>query len=215
MLLEVSGLDVRYGRTHAVKRADLTVDAGEIVTVLGANGAGKTSLLRALQGAVRPSGWRVVFERTAHAYEEGCETAREEFARKSRVVAGAVQFLSRADSAVPLSAPQVIESMLSHKALRWLSPAFAAATLLASAVLAGTSPGYAAALALQCGLSVVGAAGCAPGLRRWSLVAGAHYFCLVQVAAAVGVARGIMRRQPVLWRRFARASSAQPLRVSN
>jgi branched-chain amino acid transport system ATP-binding protein len=62
MLLEVSGLDVRYGRTHAVKRADLTVDAGEIVTVLGANGAGKTSLLRALQGAVRPSGGRVVFD---------------------------------------------------------------------------------------------------------------------------------------------------------
>ena len=50
MLLEVSGLDVRYGRTHAVKRADLTVDAGEIVTVLGANGAGKTSLLRPPEG---------------------------------------------------------------------------------------------------------------------------------------------------------------------
>jgi branched-chain amino acid transport system ATP-binding protein len=61
-LLEVSGLDVRYGRTHAVKRVSLTVCEGEIVTVLGANGAGKTSLLRALQGAVRPSGGRIVFD---------------------------------------------------------------------------------------------------------------------------------------------------------
>lgn len=61
-LLEVSGLDVRYGRTHAVKRVSLTVGEGEIVTVLGANGAGKTSLLRALQGAVRPSGGRIVFD---------------------------------------------------------------------------------------------------------------------------------------------------------
>ena len=55
MLLEVNDLDVRYGRTHAVKKVNLTVGEGEIVTVLGANGAGKTSLLRALQGAVKPA----------------------------------------------------------------------------------------------------------------------------------------------------------------
>jgi branched-chain amino acid transport system ATP-binding protein len=65
MLLEVSGLDVRYGRTHAVKNVSLTVGEGEIVTVLGANGAGKTSLLRALQGAVRPSSGRIVFSGAA------------------------------------------------------------------------------------------------------------------------------------------------------
>jgi branched-chain amino acid transport system ATP-binding protein len=62
MLLEVSGLDVRYGRTHAVRSVNLTVGEGEIVTVLGANGAGKTSLLRALQGAVRPAAGKIVFD---------------------------------------------------------------------------------------------------------------------------------------------------------
>jgi branched-chain amino acid transport system ATP-binding protein len=56
MLLEARGLEVRYGRNRAVKSVDLTVGAGEIVTVLGANGAGKTSLLRALQGVARASG---------------------------------------------------------------------------------------------------------------------------------------------------------------
>ena len=61
MLLEVSGLNVRYGRNHAVRDVDLTVAEGEIVTVLGANGAGKTSLLRALQGAVRPASGRIAF----------------------------------------------------------------------------------------------------------------------------------------------------------
>lgn len=64
MLLDVSALDVRYGRTHAVKSVNLTVGEGEIVTVLGANGAGKTSLLRALQGAVRPSGGRIIYDGT-------------------------------------------------------------------------------------------------------------------------------------------------------
>jgi branched-chain amino acid transport system ATP-binding protein len=62
MLLEVSGLNVRYGRTHAVKSVDLTVDKAEIVTVLGANGAGKTSLLRALQGAVKAASGKIVFD---------------------------------------------------------------------------------------------------------------------------------------------------------
>lgn len=69
MLLEVRGLDVRYGRTHAVRSVDLDLREGEIITVLGANGAGKTSLLRALQGAVKPSGGEVSFagEKLTHA----------------------------------------------------------------------------------------------------------------------------------------------------
>ena len=61
MLLEINGLDVRYGRNHAVNGMDLSVDDGEVVTVLGANGAGKSSLLKAVQGTVRPNGGRVRF----------------------------------------------------------------------------------------------------------------------------------------------------------
>ena len=61
MLLEIEGLDVRYGRNHAVKALNLTVGEGEIVTVLGANGAGKSSLLKAVQGTVKPAGGSVRF----------------------------------------------------------------------------------------------------------------------------------------------------------
>ncbi len=61
MLLEVEGLDVRYGRNHAVKSMSLTVGEGEIVTVLGANGAGKSSLLKAIQGTVRAAAGKVRF----------------------------------------------------------------------------------------------------------------------------------------------------------
>jgi branched-chain amino acid transport system ATP-binding protein len=62
MLLEVNALDVRYGTTRAVRELDLKVEAGEIVAVLGANGAGKSSLLRSVQGLVRPAGGSIRFE---------------------------------------------------------------------------------------------------------------------------------------------------------
>ena len=61
MLLEATGIDVRYGRNHAVRNADIGIEAGEIVTVLGANGAGKSSLLKALAGTVRAGG-RILFD---------------------------------------------------------------------------------------------------------------------------------------------------------
>lgn len=59
MLLDVNGLDVRYGRNHAVKAVDLTIDEGEIVTVLGANGAGKSSLLKAISGLEKSAGGEI------------------------------------------------------------------------------------------------------------------------------------------------------------
>ena len=61
MLLEVESLDVRYGRNHAVKGLNLSVAADELVTVLGSNGAGKSSLLRALQGLTPCAGGAVRF----------------------------------------------------------------------------------------------------------------------------------------------------------
>ena len=61
MLLEVRALDVTYGTTRAVRGLDLTVETGEIVTVLGANGAGKSSLLRAVEGLVRPASGSILF----------------------------------------------------------------------------------------------------------------------------------------------------------
>ena len=54
--------DVRYGRNHAVKDLYLTVAADELVAVLGANGAGKTSLLRAIQGLVPAAGGSIRFD---------------------------------------------------------------------------------------------------------------------------------------------------------
>jgi branched-chain amino acid transport system ATP-binding protein len=51
-LLEVKGLEVRYGGIRAVKGVDLAVDEGELVCLVGANGAGKSSTLRAISGLI-------------------------------------------------------------------------------------------------------------------------------------------------------------------
>jgi branched-chain amino acid transport system ATP-binding protein len=59
-LLELEGLEARYGAVPALHGVSLTVDEGTIVALLGANGAGKTTTLRAISGLVRKSG-EVVF----------------------------------------------------------------------------------------------------------------------------------------------------------
>jgi branched-chain amino acid transport system ATP-binding protein len=58
---EVHELHVRYGRVHAVRGVSLTVAPGEIVAVLGANGAGKSSLLKTLIGLQPSAGGRVTY----------------------------------------------------------------------------------------------------------------------------------------------------------
>jgi energy-coupling factor transport system ATP-binding protein len=55
-LARAERLSVRYGAVQALREIDLTVRAGEIVALMGRNGAGKSSLLRALVGAVKPAG---------------------------------------------------------------------------------------------------------------------------------------------------------------
>ncbi len=60
-MLTVEGLRSRYGRIEVLHGIDLSVESGEIVTVVGANGAGKTTLLRCLSGVQPVSGGSITF----------------------------------------------------------------------------------------------------------------------------------------------------------
>ena len=62
MLLEVDGLSAGYGSGPVLNGISLSVGAGEVVALLGANGAGKTSCLRVLSGLLRPSGGQVLLD---------------------------------------------------------------------------------------------------------------------------------------------------------
>ena len=61
VLLKVDGLHVHYGGIAALKGVSFEVYEGEIVTILGANGAGKSTALRAISGLVRPSRGSILF----------------------------------------------------------------------------------------------------------------------------------------------------------
>lgn len=61
-MLEVKNLDVHYGVIHAIKNVSLTVNDGEIVTLIGANGAGKTTTLRTISGLKKPTNGTIMLD---------------------------------------------------------------------------------------------------------------------------------------------------------
>ncbi len=61
-LLEVKKLSVTYGHVEAVREVSLTVKSGEYVSIIGNNGAGKTSTLKAIAGVVKPAAGEISFD---------------------------------------------------------------------------------------------------------------------------------------------------------
>ncbi len=61
-MLELEGVDVFYGRVQALHGVSIRVERGEIVTLIGANGAGKSTTLRTISGLQRPGAGRITFD---------------------------------------------------------------------------------------------------------------------------------------------------------
>jgi branched-chain amino acid transport system ATP-binding protein len=60
-LLEINNLRVHYGKAEAVSGVSLKVNEGEVVSIIGANGAGKTTILRAISGLKKPTSGEIIF----------------------------------------------------------------------------------------------------------------------------------------------------------
>jgi branched-chain amino acid transport system ATP-binding protein len=121
-LLAVERLQVRYGAITAVTDATLEVMPGEFVGVIGSNGAGKTSTMRAIAGVIKPAGGRIRFNgadvtgRRAHEMVRlgiamvpegrmifGAQTVRE------NLLLGAFSRVMKSDPAVPQDMERVLE----------------------------------------------------------------------------------------------------------
>ncbi|NBY38980.1 MAG: ABC transporter ATP-binding protein [Actinobacteria bacterium] len=61
-MLDVKNIEVAYGKIVAVKDVSLTVNKGEIVTLIGSNGAGKSTTLRTISGLIKPRSGEILFE---------------------------------------------------------------------------------------------------------------------------------------------------------
>jgi branched-chain amino acid transport system ATP-binding protein len=61
-MLEIKDIRVHYGKVEAIKGVSLTVAEGDVVTLLGANGAGKTTILRTISGLIRPTSGEIWFK---------------------------------------------------------------------------------------------------------------------------------------------------------
>lgn len=63
-MLKINNLHVYYGAIHAIKGISLEVKQGDIVTLIGANGAGKSTILKTISGLLRPKTGEIIFQNT-------------------------------------------------------------------------------------------------------------------------------------------------------
>ena len=76
MILELRDAHVHYGGIHALKGVSISVEAGQIVTLVGANGAGKSTTLRAISGLLRLSGGDIRYKEASIAKQPPHEIVR-------------------------------------------------------------------------------------------------------------------------------------------
>ncbi len=65
IILQVKDLNVHYGPIHALQGVSFHIEEGEIVCLIGANGSGKTTTLKAISGLIKPSSGKILFQNKA------------------------------------------------------------------------------------------------------------------------------------------------------
>lgn len=60
-MLEVKNIDVKYGKIHIIQNVSLIVNSGEFISIIGSNGAGKSTIVKAISGLLQPSNGKIIF----------------------------------------------------------------------------------------------------------------------------------------------------------
>jgi cellulose synthase/poly-beta-1,6-N-acetylglucosamine synthase-like glycosyltransferase len=149
-------------------------------------------------------GYRLIYDAEAFAEENPTPTDAQEFKRKIRVIAYAIQSLIEGEGVPPLTQWRLLWVYLSHKVLRWFVPVFLIFALLSAAALAlfsRTGVVLFAGQALFYGLAIL----------NWRfpkldgrMVRIPYYFTMVNAAALLGILRGVRRKQRSVWSRTER-----------
>jgi cellulose synthase/poly-beta-1,6-N-acetylglucosamine synthase-like glycosyltransferase len=152
-------------------------------------------------------GFRMIYDPEAGAKESPTPSGGEEFSRKARVVAYAVQSLMAAEGVPGLRRWKLLWIFLSHKVLRWLVPFFLLLALGASFLLAGLGSPLGRLVALvQAAFYFLAWLGWRIPQARSLLFRVPYYFTMVNAAALVGVFRGLLGRQRPAWARTRRSA---------
>lgn len=147
---------------------------------------------------------RIVYAKEAEAVEEVVPSAKNEFKRKARIVAGGYQFLAPFARSGRTLSPGMWFALFSHKILRWLAPFFLL-TLLVVNILLFDIASYRWLLAAQCVFYLLAALGFViESLRRTYLIYLPYYFVVVNAAAFQGFFRFLAIREHVLWEKVER-----------
>jgi cellulose synthase/poly-beta-1,6-N-acetylglucosamine synthase-like glycosyltransferase len=148
-------------------------------------------------------GYRVLFEPSARAYDGASATARQEFVRKVRTIAGTFQLLSREGWIFDPFRNAVWFETISHKALRLTLPVLQLLVMIANLRLATFVPVYRVLLAAQLLFYLAALAGAAQRRARRPLIVFTvpYTICLLTWATIVGFVHFITRRQKATWDR--------------
>ena len=85
-LLETTKLTKYFGETHAVDKVDFTIGEGEVVALIGSNGAGKTSLVNLISGLLRPDSGQILFRGADVTHQSVYERIKAGIARSFQIV---------------------------------------------------------------------------------------------------------------------------------
>jgi len=156
---------------------------------------------------VANNGHRLIYEGEAKGFEKSTISYKQEFLRKSRVLAGAIQALKQYEGIPSLRQKKLFLCFFSHKLLRWITPLFLVLFFSTNLALAffKVHVAFTALFMIQCLFYIVAALGLIfQHHGRLSFLSIPFYFCMENGAALYGIYKGLFNKQAVTWRKFSR-----------